>query len=95
MLQDPQWMNIPLIENVFHFQSNLTHLSRSEYVPGVGLGIAKCPYDPYDNSTAIYIEKGNPGDLPALVSKTQWSLTFSTHSEDKTGVIDKFKMEFN
>lgn len=62
--------NISIIKNIFSFQSNLTHLSRSEYVPGVGLGIAKCPYDPYDNSTAIYIEKGNPGDLPALVSKT-------------------------
>lgn len=37
-------------------------------MPGVGLGIAKCPYDPYDNSTAIYIENGNPGGLPALVS---------------------------
>lgn len=43
-------------------------MSRSEYVPGIGLGIAKCPYDPLDNSTAIYVEKGNPGDLPALVS---------------------------
>lgn len=59
-----------LINKCLHLQSNLTHLSRSEYVPGVGLGIAKCPYDPYDNSTAIYIEKGNPGDLPALVSLT-------------------------
>jgi len=29
--------------------SNLTHLPRSEYVPGIGLGIAKCPYDPQDN----------------------------------------------
>lgn len=45
----------------------MTHLPRSEYVPGVGIGRAKCPYDPYDNSTAIYVEKGNPGDHPALV----------------------------
>lgn len=37
-------------------------------MPGIGLGIAKCPYDPLDNSTAIYVENGNPGDLPALVS---------------------------
>lgn len=43
-------------------------MPRSEYVPGIGLGIAKCPYDPLDNSTAIYVENGNPGDLPALVS---------------------------
>lgn len=49
-------------------QANLTHLPRSEYVPGIGLGIAKCPYDPQDNSTAIYVESGNPGGLPALVS---------------------------
>lgn len=49
-------------------QSNLTDLPRSEYVPGIGLGIGKCPYDPLDNSTAIYVEKGNPDDLPALVS---------------------------
>lgn len=48
-------------------QSNLTHLPRSEYVPGIGLGIAKCPYDPQDNSTAVWVESGNPGDLPALV----------------------------
>lgn len=37
-------------------------------MPGIGLGIAKCPYDPLDNSTAIYVENGNPGELPALVS---------------------------
>lgn len=49
-------------------QANLTHIPRSEYVPGIGLGIAKCPYDPQDNSTAIYVESGNPGGLPALVS---------------------------
>lgn len=53
---------------VYLLQSNLTHISRSEYVPGIGLGIAKCPYDPLDNSTAIYVENGNPGGLPALVS---------------------------
>lgn len=37
-------------------------------MPGIGLGIAKCPYDPQDNSTAVWVESGNPGDLPALVS---------------------------
>ncbi|XP_063698787.1 semaphorin-2A isoform X2 [Culicoides brevitarsis] len=55
--------------------SNLTHLPRSEYVPGIGLGIAKCPYDPLDNSTAIYVENGNPGDLPALYSGTNAEFT--------------------
>lgn len=48
-------------------QANLTHLPRSEFVPGIGLGVGKCPYDPIDNSTAIYVEEGNPGGFPALV----------------------------
>jgi hypothetical protein len=54
----------------------LTHISRSEYVPGIGLGIGKCPYDPFDNSTAIYIEHGNPGNLPALVRNFHDLLNF-------------------
>lgn len=56
-------------------QSNLTHLPRHEFVPGVGMGIAKCPYDPADNSTAVWVEKGNPGDLPALYSGTNAEFT--------------------
>lgn len=32
------------------------------------MGIAKCPYDPTDNSTAVWVEHGNPGDLPGLYS---------------------------
>ncbi|XP_075210954.1 semaphorin 2a [Lycorma delicatula] len=55
--------------------SNLTHLPRSEYVPGVGVGIAKCPYDPNDNSTAVWVERGNPGELPALYSGTNAEFT--------------------
>ncbi|CAD7014434.1 unnamed protein product [Ceratitis capitata] len=55
--------------------SNLTHLPRSEYVIGVGSGIAKCPYDPLDNSTAIYVEEGNPEDLPGLYSGTNAEFT--------------------
>lgn len=51
----------------FCLQANLTHLPRSEFVPGIGLGVGKCPYDPIDNSTAIYVEQGNPGGFPALV----------------------------
>ena len=31
--------------------SNLTHLARHEFYAGVGDGIAKCPFDPEDNST--------------------------------------------
>lgn len=57
------------------FQANLTHLSRNTFVPGIGLGIAKCPYDPTDNSTAIWVEKGNPGDLPGLYSGTNAEFT--------------------
>jgi len=56
-------------------QSNLTHLGRNEYVPGVGMGIAKCPFDPSDNSTAVWVERGNPGDLPALYSGTNAEFT--------------------
>lgn len=51
-------------------QSNLTHLPRHEYVPGIGPGQARCPFDPNDNSTAIWVERGNPGDVPALYSGT-------------------------
>ncbi|KAK6631234.1 Semaphorin-2A [Polyplax serrata] len=55
--------------------ANLTHLPRHEYVPGVGTGIAKCPYDPSDNSTAIWVEAGNPGNLPGLYSGTNAEFT--------------------
>lgn len=50
--------------------ANLTNLGRHEYIPGIGSGIAKCPFDPEDNSTAIWVEAGNPGGLPALYSGT-------------------------
>ncbi|CAK1543142.1 unnamed protein product [Leptosia nina] len=55
--------------------SNLTHLPRHEYVPGIGMGVAKCPYDPADNSTALWVERGNPGSLPALYSGTNAEFT--------------------
>lgn len=58
---------------LFLLQANLTHLPRSAYVPGIGSGMGKCPYDPLDNSTAIYVEEGNPGNLPALVRITAFS----------------------
>ncbi|XP_076465872.1 semaphorin-2A-like [Babylonia areolata] len=29
-------------------------------------GVGICPYDPSDNTTAILVERGNPGGLPAL-----------------------------
>lgn len=55
--------------------ANLTKLDRHEYVPGVGNGIAKCPFDPEDNSTAVWVESGNPGGLPALYSATNAEFT--------------------
>lgn len=71
-----QYLSNPCFSNdIFSFQSNLTHLPRHEFVPGVGMGIAKCPYDPADNSTAVWVEKGNPGDLPALYSGTNAEFT--------------------
>lgn len=54
--------------------SNLTHLP--DVYPGVGgSAVAKCPFDPEDNSTAIWVEKGNPGGLPGLWSGSVADLT--------------------
>ncbi|KAL3250003.1 hypothetical protein MRX96_055617 [Rhipicephalus microplus] len=36
----------------------------------IGRGIGKCPFDPDDNSTAVWVEHGNPGDMPGLYSGT-------------------------
>ena len=55
--------------------SNLTHLARHEFYAGVGDGIAKCPFDPEDNSTAIWVKTGNPGGHPALYSGTNAEFT--------------------
>lgn len=68
------WVDIK-INDIVLLQSNLTHLPRHEYVPGIGMGVAKCPYDPADNSTALWVEKGNPGSLPALYSGTNAEFT--------------------
>ncbi|KAK2704844.1 hypothetical protein QYM36_017032, partial [Artemia franciscana] len=53
----------------------ISHLGRNEYVPGIGNAVAKCPFDPNDNSTAVWVEKGNPGGLPALYSGTNAEFT--------------------
>ncbi|XP_022251986.1 semaphorin-2A-like, partial [Limulus polyphemus] len=50
--------------------ANLSHLGQHEKYPGIGSGIAKCPFDPEDNSTAVWVEHGNPGELPGLYSGT-------------------------
>ena len=51
-------------------KNNLTHLPRHEYTPGIGDARARCSLDPNSNSTAIWVEKGNPDDIPALYSGT-------------------------
>ncbi|XP_074601991.1 semaphorin 2a [Brevipalpus obovatus] len=49
-------------------KSNLSRLQTSDYLPGIGNGQAKCPFDPDDNVTAVWVEHGNPGGLPGLYS---------------------------
>jgi hypothetical protein len=55
--------------------ANLTNLARHEFYPGIGDGIAKCPFDPEDNSTAIWVETGNPGGHPSIYSGTNAEFT--------------------
>ncbi|EEC02951.1 Semaphorin-2A, putative, partial [Ixodes scapularis] len=53
------------------FSSNLTEVPRDQLtLRDIGRGIGKCPFDPDDNSTAVWVERGNPGDLPGLYSGT-------------------------
>ncbi|ODM98388.1 Semaphorin-2A, partial [Orchesella cincta] len=54
---------------------NLTPLPRQTFVPGIGEGTARCPYDPNDNSTAVWVENGNPDNLPGLYSGTNAEFT--------------------
>lgn len=68
--------------------ANLTSLGRHEYVPGVGNGIAKCPFDPEDNSTAVWVESGNPGGLPALYSATNAEFTKADTVIFRTDLFD-------
>jgi hypothetical protein len=55
--------------------ANLTHLARHEFYPGIGNGVAKCPFDPEDNSTATWVRSGNPGGHPAIYSGTNAEFT--------------------
>lgn len=50
------------------YGNNLTHVP--ETYPGIGSGVAKCPFDPEDNATAVWVEEGNPGGHPGLYSGT-------------------------
>lgn len=53
------------------YSNNLTEVPKDyQTLRDIGRGIGKCPFDPDDNSTAIWVEKGNPGDLPGLYSGT-------------------------
>ncbi|KAF5305741.1 hypothetical protein FQR65_LT07637 [Abscondita terminalis] len=55
--------------------ANLSRLNLNSNFRGIGSGIAKCPYDPLDNSTAIWVENGNPGKLAGLYSGTNAEFT--------------------
>jgi len=70
--------------------SNLTSLGRHEFRPGVGNGIAKCPFDPEDNSTAVWVENGNPGGLPALYSGTNAEFSKADTVIFRTDLFDTF-----
>lgn len=37
--------------------------------------MAKCPYDPADNSTAVWVTEGNPGGLEAVYAGTNAEFT--------------------
>ncbi|KAF0311627.1 Semaphorin-2A [Amphibalanus amphitrite] len=68
--------------------ANLTSLTRTEFVAGVGNGIAKCPFDPDDNSTAVWVEHGNPGDLAGLYSGTVAEFTKADNVIFRTDLYD-------
>ncbi|CAG7818868.1 unnamed protein product [Allacma fusca] len=65
-------INVPTF---WESNSNLTPLPRQTFVPGIGEGAARCPYDPNDNSTAVWVESGNPDGLPGLYSGTNAEFT--------------------
>ena len=48
--------------------SNSLQMLDPSNFPGIGNGIAKCPFDPEDNSTAVWVERGNPEGAPGLYS---------------------------
>lgn len=51
------------------YSSNLTVSSDNIYAIGANAQ-AECPFDPEDNSTAVFVERGNPSDAPALYTGT-------------------------
>ncbi|XP_049765602.1 semaphorin-2A-like [Schistocerca cancellata] len=55
--------------------ANLSHAGGESPAAGSGPAVAKCPYDPADNSTALWVRRGNPGGLPGLYSGTNAEFT--------------------
>lgn len=63
------------------FASNMS-LGSSDTAPVFGVGAqaqAECPSDPDDNSTALWVERGNPSDLPALYTGTVTDFNKADH----------------
>lgn len=61
--------------NAYNPRDYLVHANNlsvsSDAMYGIGSGAqAECPFDPDDNSTAVWVEKGNPSDAPALYTGT-------------------------
>lgn len=50
--------------------SNLSVSGDASVVGVGGPAQAECPFDPEDNSTAIWVERGNPSEAPALYTGT-------------------------
>ena len=71
-LEDGQNAYFLIVKVVY---ANLTKLGRHEFYPGIGNGVAKCPFDPEDNSTAVWVESGNPGGHAAIYSGTNAEFT--------------------
>ncbi|XP_055338493.1 semaphorin-2A-like [Paramacrobiotus metropolitanus] len=66
---------------------NLTEVQGISF-PGIGDGIAKCPFDPEDNSTAVWVEHGNPGNYPALYSGTVADVSRADHLIFRSDLYD-------
>lgn len=61
--------------NAYNPRDYLVHAANlsvsQEAALGIGSGAqAECPFDPDDNSTAVWVERGNPSDSPALYTGT-------------------------
>lgn len=61
--------------NAYNPRDYLVHASNLSVGQDFQLGIgssaqAECPFDPDDNSTAIWVEHGNPSEAPALYTGT-------------------------